>query len=115
MVAVEFCEGPPAGTEGELAADYGEVGRGWVAVGGEAGGKVLVDEDHGAGIYCVNYREASSSCPVVLCGGEPGIVMGVKITHNDDVEVLLLEEVGEVRCVVGWAGGGRWYVDVMEL
>ena len=31
------------------------------------------------------------------------LLWALKSPHNDDVVVLLLEEVGEVRCVGGWA------------
>ena len=52
---------------------------------------VLIEEDHLAGVYGVNYCESPSSRAVILCGGEPRVVVGVKVTYNDDVVLLLLK------------------------
>ena len=58
---------------------------------------VLVKDQHHACVYGVYYEATSGGCSVIRCGGIPGIIMGVKVAHNDSVVVVQLEEIWRDR------------------
>ena len=98
-----------------MAADEGKVGGGGVAAGGQPGGEVPIQQHELTGVKGCADGISPSSRAVVPGGREPRGVVGVKIAHNNDVVVGLLEEqakVGEVPCRTG---GGRGDIKIEDL
>ena len=92
-----------------MGSDEGDIGRGRVARGREAGRSVDVEGDKGGGIDGGGEGIATG----VVEGGVPAITMGVKIAQNDCVlPVESLEERVDVEAEVRRAGGRRRNVDV---
>ena len=80
MIRTEGGEGVPGKVKGKVGRAKGKVGGGGLAVGGEAGGGVLVEEAEAALIESFQQSLPTIHGRLVKGDGVPGRVVGIEIT-----------------------------------